>query len=956
MPDVDMDEEVSTPAVDASKSTSTLTDQSKDSLKNSESSKECLKKTSKRSSRKTAGDRKEKKKSKRSKRRAVSSDSESSDSDSTSSSSASDSSSSEDCKKKKKTHATKAARKAREARRRKKQKAETKDESDSSDSDSDSDSDDSESSSSEAKDRKKKQKKKSAAKARKAAKVLAMKTAADQSQSDNSEADAEDDATTGMDAIETQLTDIALKVSEMMKKSLRRSSTSSASSHAKSSRRKSSSEGSKKANRKADGLKYKRVDQLWDTETHNFALKESVEDDDGEFAEFAFLVRRVFDYKNQYIETVIDIKAKQLRVALQDVLKDCKSLSLETEEPSIDPNILFLYLEDLRKHYKKTLKAQIKQERKKKIIKKLEQQRALVKSLVTYIDEDYEKTKKTLFPLLEAGNITYDLLWALFTPNEIAITSTYGHWDEPRCFKIDFATKLSSVMRGSWFCIEGKYMEYDGKNFGYGDFQIDVDSFKGPRKITSLATYPLKYHKDPEGIQKKIVERGEKFVSLAGMHYKFHKGLAFMKKKKQVLKININSRVMVDPATFRRINANYPISLIQPKDEDELYSESDSDCDCGDESDDESAQSDRGLEELDGDADKPKLKYKWTTDKDGEEHYVAVEVDENGEPMRNQNVDVLAAHSDGEKPQFTKEQLLLASSVVLGFAFAEKYWLEFSLSGIQDITYNDKAFESLVLPPDQKKTIHALVNSHKFHGTKTIDDVVQGKGKGLVAVLHGPPGTGKTLTAEGISELLRCPLYMVSAGELGTDPARLEGELQKILDIAHTWGAVLLLDEADVFLERRQVHDIHRNALVSIFLRLLEYFQGILFLTTNRVETFDDAFQSRIHVALKYGQLTAKARKKVWQMFIDIVRTTGEGGEKGQRVAEISDEQYEMLSRKALNGRQIKNVVRTAQALALNEDSVMTLEHIYRVLDVAESFERDLKGGSGYTEAMRSYT
>lgn len=94
-----------------------------------------------------------------------------------------------------------------------------------------------------------------------------------------------------------------------------------------------------------------------------------------------------------------------------------------------------------------------------------------------------------------------------------------------------------------------------------------------------------------------------------------------------------------------------------------------------------------------------------------------------------------------------------------------------------------------------------------MQAAKTIDDVVQGKGKGLVSVLHGPPGTGKTLTAEGISELLKCPLYMVSAGELGTDPAKLEYELQKILDIAHSWGAVLLLDEADVFLEKREVRD-----------------------------------------------------------------------------------------------------------------------------------------------------
>lgn len=197
--------------------------------------------------------------------------------------------------------------------------------------------------------------------------------------------------------------------------------------------------------------------------------------------------------------------------------------------------------------------------------------------------------------------------------------------------------------------------------------------------------------------------------------------------------------------------------------------------------------------------------------------------------------------------------------------------------------------------------------------------------------------------------MLKCPLYAVSAGELGTNPARLETELQKILDIAHSWGAVLLLDEADVFLEKRESHDIHRNALVSIFLRLLEYFQGILFLTTNRVNTFDEAFQSRIHIALRYGDLTPKARKSVYKTFLERCR-------KSSGVAEISEAELDALCRHQLNGREIKNVIRTAQALALHEDSILKLSHIKRVLDVAETFDRDLKGGTGYMDAMRSYT
>ncbi|KAI7528452.1 hypothetical protein KC317_g20652, partial [Hortaea werneckii] len=370
------------------------------------------------------------------------------------------------------------------------------------------------------------------------------------------------------------------------------------------------------------------------------------------------------------------------------------------------------------------------------------------------------------------------------------------------------------MQRGEWYCVEGKYLEYDGKGFGYGDFEVDVDGFKGPRKISSLATYPLKYHRDAEGVRKKIIARGEQFVGMEGMQYQFHKGLAFMKKKKQIAKININGRIMVDPATFRRINPNYPISFIKPREAEDLFSDSDEDEECSccadSDDDDQALGKQEDLQNLDHTDDVPKYKYKWETGPDGCPVYIEVEVDSDGEPLRAQNISQLA---NAPKGHFTPEELLLTSPVVLGFAFSEKLWLEFSLSGIHPITYNETAFDSLVLPPAQKSIVRALVESHRFHAAKTLDDVVQGKGKGLVAVLHGPPGTGKTLTAEGISELLKCPLYMVSAGELGTDPARLEHELQKILDIAHSWGAVLLLDEADVFLEKREVHDIHRNAL-----------------------------------------------------------------------------------------------------------------------------------------------
>lgn len=290
-------------------------------------------------------------------------------------------------------------------------------------------------------------------------------------------------------------------------------------------------------------------------------------------------------------------------------------------------------------------------------------------------------------------------------------------------------------------------------------------------------------------------------------------------------------------------------------------------------------------------------------DKSGKRRLICVPKDENIEDITAQRLEVVASDDDESRHIFSEDELLIASPVVLGFSFSEKAWLEFSLSGISEIKWQPEAFETLVLPAQIKQNLKGLVSSHRFNAAKTIDDVIVGKGKGLNVVLHGPPGVGKTLTGESIAEFLRCPLYMVSSGELGTNARDLERDLNRIMDVTHAWGAILLLDEADVFLEARQPHDIHRNALVSVFLRLTEYYQGILFLTTNRVATFDEAFQSRIHMGIKYEQLTIPARKKIWTHYVGKVLAMDDGESKTRAFA---DSDFDELSRKVMNGRQVR--------------------------------------------------
>jgi len=167
------------------------------------------------------------------------------------------------------------------------------------------------------------------------------------------------------------------------------------------------------------------------------------------------------------------------------------------------------------------------------------------------------------------------------------------------------------------------------------------------------------------------------------------------------------------------------------------------------------------------------------------------------------------------------------------------------------------------MPDAEKDFIRTLIDAHRSRGTG-FDDIVRNKGKGLIGrerflpyprkcedidnrisgLLAGPPGVGKTLTAEAVAEITRRPLYTLSSGELGATPQDVGKNLSSILELSEMWDAVLLLDEADVFLAKRETTSLSRNAITAIFLRQLEYFEGILFLTTNRLNTFDHAFQS----------------------------------------------------------------------------------------------------------------
>ena len=142
----------------------------------------------------------------------------------------------------------------------------------------------------------------------------------------------------------------------------------------------------------------------------------------------------------------------------------------------------------------------------------------------------------------------------------------------------------------------------------------------------------------------------------------------------------------------------------------------------------------------------------------------------------------------------------------------------------------EDSWKDLEIPDGHKSVVQALISTHfsKDRNKDTQFDLVREKGKGVIILLHGVPGVGKTATAECVAASYGKPLLPITCGDLGLKPKEVESTLYTAFQLAQAWDGVMLLDEADIFLAQRTNQDVERNALVSVFLRILEYYEGVL--------------------------------------------------------------------------------------------------------------------------------
>lgn len=211
--------------------------------------------------------------------------------------------------------------------------------------------------------------------------------------------------------------------------------------------------------------------------------------------------------------------------------------------------------------------------------------------------------------------------------------------------------------------------------------------------------------------------------------------------------------------------------------------------------------------------------------------------------------------------------------------------------------YQPELREKLVLPDHHRDLIDILTSNMNVF----VQDFVPGKSGGTTILCQGAPGLGKTLTAEVYSEVVGKPLYRVHSGQLGTTAASVGATLSGILRRAMRWEAIILLDEADVYIRRRD-NDLEHNAIVAEFLRTLEYFNGLLFMTTNRIGDVDDAILSRCIATIHYDTPPKPDAIRLWKLLAQ------------QFDADLSDDLIEALtiSYPQASGRDIKELLKLA--------------------------------------------
>jgi AAA+ superfamily predicted ATPase len=272
---------------------------------------------------------------------------------------------------------------------------------------------------------------------------------------------------------------------------------------------------------------------------------------------------------------------------------------------------------------------------------------------------------------------------------------------------------------------------------------------------------------------------------------------------------------------------------------------------------------------------------------------------------------------DYDEDEFNKV-LLPIHPYVRVFDLDKHEYVEIHVQHLSEYPFDKTLMDKLVLPKEKKDLISILVAG----ANDAKEDIVAGKMSGVIVLATGEPGTGKTLTAEVFSEEIERPLYVVQCSQLGTDLSSIETNLEKTLRRAARWQAILLIDEADVYIHERG-NDMEQNAIVGVFLRVLEYHRGVLFMTSNRGDIVDDAIMSRATAWIQYERPFEDELRRIWAVL------------SAQYDIKLAKKDVDVMMSKfpRMAGREVRNILKLARLLSKRTNKKVDADMLLYVSD-----------------------
>lgn len=170
--------------------------------------------------------------------------------------------------------------------------------------------------------------------------------------------------------------------------------------------------------------------------------------------------------------------------------------------------------------------------------------------------------------------------------------------------------------------------------------------------------------------------------------------------------------------------------------------------------------------------------------------------------------------------------------------------------------------------------------------------------------------------------------------------SRFDERLEQISDYGTRWGAILLFDEADILLQARRDYEssnFKRNELLSSFVQFINYYEGIVIITTNRVTRFDGSLMPRIDITLGLPPLDSSRRVSIWHNQIEDLFV--EGYIHASEIASLRSLAQEKWSQENLNGHQIKKVIKTARIMAEKKGKMLGRGEIETMLKIEREFQ-----------------